>query len=355
MLRSIAGTFAASLISLCFPMFLQAQASPFSVGTANAAPGQKSTGYLEVPAGVDAASNIPVIVINGEKRGPVLALVSGAHGTEYTSIIALEKLINLLDPSQISGTVVLVPLVNIQSFEQKVPHVNPIDNKSMNRFYPGKTDGTQTERASFLITKQIVDRCDYLIDYHGGDLDESLRPYAYWGPTGKETQDRISKEMVLAFGLDHIIIWRDRPTDLNATRYLDNTSTARGKPSIVVEAGYAGVVHPDDVALLVNGTLSTMRALKMLSGDPRPIENPVWLDKLADVLADGPGIWYSLVKSGTYVQEGMKLGYITDYFGKVILEPRAPVSGVLLHINAVPSLKKGDNIADIGVVSAHAP
>jgi hypothetical protein len=355
MLKSFGRIIASSGIFLLVPLFGHAQALPFSVGTATAVPGQKSRGYLEVPAGVDAATNIPVIVINGENRGPVLALISGAHGTEYTSIIALEKLINVLDPSQIAGTVILLPLVNIQSFEQKVPHVNPIDNKSMNRFYPGKADGTQTERASFLITKQVVDRCDYLIDYHGGDLDESLRPYAYWAPTGKETQDRISKEMVLAFGLDHIIIWRDRPTDLSATRYLDNTSTARGKPSIVVEAGYAGVVEPDDVALLVNGTISTMRALKMLSGDPRPVENPVWLDKVVDVLSDGPGIWYPFVKRGTYVQEGMKIGFITDYFGKLILEVRAPVSGVILHINAVPSLKKGDNIADIATVSAHAP
>jgi len=328
---------------------------PFSVGTASAAPGQKSTGYLAVPAGVDAATNIPVVVVNGERHGPVLALVSGAHGTEYTSIIAIEKLINLLDPSQIAGTVILVPLVNIPSFEQKVPHVNPIDNKSMNRFYPGKADGTQTERASLVITTQVIDRCDYLIDYHGGDLDESLRPYAYWAPTGKQAQDQESKEMVLAFGLDHIIIWRDRPTDLAATRYLDNTSTARGKPSMVVEAGYAGTVEPDDVALLVNGTFSTMRALKMLPGEPRPVENPVWLDRVVDVLSDGPGIWYPLVRRGTYVQEGMKIGFVTDYFGKLILEARAPVSGVILHINAVPSLKKGDNIADIGVVATHAP
>ena len=355
MRRAFVRIYVLSAIFLLFPLFVQAQTSSFSVGTATAAPGQKATGYLEVPAGIDAATNIPIVVINGEKHGPVLALVSGAHGTEYTSIIAIERLINQLDPSQISGTVILVPLINIQSFEQKVPHVNPVDNKSMNRFYPGKADGTQTERASFVITKQVVDRCDYLIDYHGGDLDESLRPYAYWAPTGKETQDRISKEMVLAFGLDHIIIWRDRPTDLSATRYLDNTSTARGKPSIVVEAGYAGTVEPDDVALLVDGTLSTMRALKMLPGEPRPIENPVWLDKVTDVLADGPGIWYPLVKRGTYIQEGMKIGYITDYFGKVVLDARAPVSGVILHVNAVPSLKKGDNIADIGTIAAKAP
>jgi predicted deacylase len=355
MLWLFARTFVYSGIFLLIPPFIRAQSVPFSVGTASAAPGQKSTGYLEVPAGVDDATNIPVVVINGEKRGPVLALVSGAHGTEYTSIIAIEKLINLLDPSQIAGTVILVPLVNIQSFEQKIPHVNPIDNKSMNRFYPGKADGTQTERASFLITKQVVDRCDYLIDYHGGDLDESLRPYAYWAPIGNETQDRISKDMVLAFRLDHIIIWRDRPADLSATRYLDNTSTARGKPSIVVEAGYAGTVEADDVALLVDGTLSTMRALKILSGKPRPIENPVWLDRVVDVLSEGPGIWFPIVKRNTYVQEGMKIGLVTNYFGKLIFEPRAPVSGVILHINAVPSLKKGDNIADIGVVAAHTP
>src|SRR5437660_4567816 len=355
MLRSFASTLVSSGMCLLFPLLVQAQASSFSIGTASAAPGQKSTGYLEVPAGIDAATDIPVIVINGEKRGPVLALVSGAHGTEYTSIIAIEKLINLLDPSQIAGTVILVPLVNIQSFEQKVPHVNPVDNKSMNRFYPGKPDGTQTERASFLITREIVDRCDYLIDYHGGDLDESLRPYAYWGPTGREAQDRTSKEMVLAFGLDHIIIWRERPTDPAATRYLDNTASVRGKPSIVVEAGHAGTVESDDLALLVNGTLSTMRALKMLPGDPHPIENPVWIEKLVDVLADGPGIWYPLVKRGTYVSAGMKLGIITDYVGKVIAAPRAPVSAVVLHVNAVPSLKKGDNIADLGVPAAKAP
>jgi predicted deacylase len=341
-------------LALFFSVAAHAQSS-FTVGTASAAPGQKATGYLEVPAGIDAGTNIPVVVVNGAKPGKILALVSGAHGTEYTSIIAIEKLINALDPAQISGIVILVPLVNISSFEQKVPHINPIDNKSMNRFYPGKPDGTQTERASFLITKQIADRCDYLIDYHGGDLDESLRPYAYWGPTGREEQDRISKQMVLAFGLDHIIIWRERPTDPTATRYLDNTASVHGKPSIVVEAGHAGTVETDDIALLVNGTLSTMRGLKMLPGDPHLIENPVWLEKIVDVTGEQLSIFYPLVKRGTYVEAGMRLGTVTDFFGKVIAEPRAPVAGVILHVNALPTLKKGDNIANIGVVAAHAP
>src|SRR5436309_1395091 len=130
----------------------------FSVGTATAAPGQKASGTIEVPAGIDAALSIPVVVAQGAKPGPVLALVSGAHGTEYASIIALEKVIERLDPAALSGTVIVVPLVNIRSFEEKVAHVNPVDNKSMNRFYPGRMEGTQTERALFMMTKEVVDK-----------------------------------------------------------------------------------------------------------------------------------------------------------------------------------------------------
>jgi len=327
----------------------------FKLGTASAAPGQKATGYLEVPAGVDAGTNIPVVVVNGVRPGPVLALVAGAHGTEYSSILALERVIAEIDPGQLSGTVMVLPLVNIASFLQKVPHVNPVDGKSMNRFYPGKADGTQTERASYLITKEVVDRCNYLIDYHGGDLDESLRPYAYWAPTGHGKQDRISKDMVLAFGLNHIIIWRERPTDPAATRYLDNTASVRGKPSIVVEAGHAGTTETDDIELLVTGTWSTMRKLKMLPGEPLFMESPVWLEKTVEVTSEETGIFHPLVLRSGYVEPGMKLGYVTDYFGMTIYTARAPVAGIILHICAVPSMKKGDNIADIGVVAAKAP
>jgi len=74
----------------------------FAVGTAKAARGQKAYGAIEVPAGVDAALSIPVVVVNGAKPGPVLAIVSGAHGTEYASIIAVERLISALDPATVS-------------------------------------------------------------------------------------------------------------------------------------------------------------------------------------------------------------------------------------------------------------
>ena len=330
---------------------LAQERTAFTVGSATATRGQKAAGAIAVPAGVDAAAKIPVAVVHGARPGPVLALVAGAHGTEYASIIALEKMIGRLDPAEIAGTVIIIPLVNTSSFEQKVAHINPVDGKNMNRMYPGKMDGTQTERASYLITREVVEKCDHLIDLHGGDVDESLRPYSYWTKTGKAEQDRISKEMALAFGLDHIIISTDRPTDPAASRYLENTATTRGKPSITVEAGYAGTVDPEDVEALIAGSLSVMRYLKMLPGNPAPVEHPVWIGKLDGITSDYTGIFYPLVNRGTFAAQGMKIGYVTDYTGKVLFEARSPSSGVVLFIRAVPSLMKGDTLISIGQVS----
>ncbi len=345
------------LLAICSLAALTAcaQQTNFTVGTASAPPGEKATGHINVPVGVDAATNIPVVVVHGAKPGPVLAIVSGAHGTEYASIIAVERLIQHLDAKEISGTVILVPLVNVNSFEQKVPHLNPVDGKNMNRMYPGKADGTQTQRASWLITKEVVEPCDYLIDLHGGDLDENLRPYSYWPKTGNEKLDATTHEMVLAFGLDNIIIDEGRSKDPNDSRYLDNTALTRGRPAITAEAGYAGTVQPEDVNALVRGSVNVMRYLKMLPGTVMPVENPVWFSKVVTGTSTHDGIFYPLVEKRTYVQQGMKLGYITDFFGKTIEDVRAPVTGVLLYICAVPSMKKGNTTVDIGVVATQAP
>jgi len=340
------------LLSAAVLLSLSAAAADptFTVGTARAEHGHTGTGFIEVPAGVDAATSIPVAVVHGARPGPVLAIVSGAHGTEYASIIAVEKLIRDLDAGQIAGTVILVPLVNRASFDQKVVHVNPVDGKSMNRFYPGRADGTQTERASYLITQQVVERSDHLIDLHGGDLDESLRPYSYWTKTGRDEQDRVSKEMVLAFGLDHVIVSTDRPTDAAASRYLENTATTRGKPSITAEAGHAGTVETEDVEALVRGCLGVMRYLKMLPGPVEAVASPRWIDTVASVSSEEAGIFYPLVKRGSYVAAGTPVGYVTDLFGRKVYEAKSPAAGVVLYICSVPSMTKGGTIANVGVV-----
>lgn len=325
-------------------------AQPFRVGTASAAPGSKALGAIEVHAAADAALTIPVAVIHGAKRGPVLAIVSGAHGTEYASIVAVERLIQRVDPAELAGVLILVPLVNVPSFEQKIAHVNPVDGKNMNRFYPGRMDGTQTERASFLITQQVVDQADHLIDLHGGDIDESLRPYTYWTTTGNEKQDAMSREMALAFGLDHIIISADRPKDPAASRYLENTASTRGKPSLTAEAGHAGTVEERDVNALVEGCFSVMRYLKMLAGAPSFVQSPVWIRRVASLPSEATGIFTPAVTRGSYVQKGMRLGTVTDYLGRLLWDARAPESGVVLFIRAVPSMTRGETIANVGVV-----
>jgi len=338
-----------------FASAARGERATFTVGTATAAQGHRATGFLDVPAGVDAGLRIPVILFHGAWPGPVLAIVSGAHGTEYASILGVERLAERVDPTELSGTLILLPLVNVPSFEQKVPHVNPVDGKSMNRFYPGRPDGTQSERAAYVITRSVVDPCDYLIDLHGGDLDESLRPYAYWTRTGNAAQDAASRDMALAFGLDHIILVTDRPREAAASRYLDNTATTRGKPSIAAEAGYAGRTDPEDVDAIYRGSLSVMRQLKMLPGSPARIEHPVWIENVRSIASEAGGIFFPLVHRGQYVEQGMKVGTVTDFFGKVVFEARSPAAGVVLYVCAVPSMKKGDTIANIGVVAKTAP
>src|SRR5262249_39187909 len=115
--------------------YVQPAADPhptFTVGTATARRGQKAYGVLKVPAGYD----MPVVVVHGAKPGPVLAVAAGAHGSEYASIIAVEMLIESVKADEVAGTLILLPIINVPSFERITPHVNPTDNKSMNRFYP---------------------------------------------------------------------------------------------------------------------------------------------------------------------------------------------------------------------------
>jgi predicted deacylase len=331
---------------------IYSSAADLTIGTATAKSGQKSTGVIKVPAGVDPATDIPVVVINGARPGPILALVAGSHGTEYASIVALQKLAATQQPDVLSGALIVIPLMNLASFTQKVPHLNPVDGKNMNRLYPGKPDGTQTERISWAVAKQVVDKSDYLIDLHGGDLDENLRQYSYWPRTGKAQLDNASRAMVLAFGLDHIIIQTPSGAAVAGATSISRYATDQGKPTIIAEAGHAGTTNAEDIDALINGCTNVMRQLKMLPGAVKPVENPLWMSGTSVVRSDFDGVFFPLVTPEAYVQKGMKIGYMTDYFGKTIWEVASPISGVVVYIGAVPSMKKGDNVAAIGEIAA---
>ena len=327
-------------------------AQTVTIGTATAARGQTGYGAITVPAGVDSGTTIPVAIVNGARPGPTVALVAGSHGTEYASIVAHHRLIGMLDPKTLSGTVIVTPLVNLPSFRQMIVHLNPVDNKGLNRLYPGNPGGTQTERALALMAELVIKPASVIVDLHGGDLDEDLRPYTYWFRGGKPALDSASKQLVLAFGLDHIIVV-DADLSTPAGRgTLSGHAVATDKITVVAEAGRTGTVMAEDVDALVNGLLNVLGAMKMIERTVTPVTNPVWLDGGTRVAGEGDAVFFPLVARGSYVSEGMTVGRLTDLLGRPTGNVKAPVTGVVTFIRGVPSVWKGAALISVSRVLA---
>ncbi|HEY2066734.1 MAG TPA: succinylglutamate desuccinylase/aspartoacylase family protein [Gemmatimonadaceae bacterium] len=324
----------------------------FTVGTATAARGTAATGIIAVPAGSDSGLRIPVAVIHGARPGPVVAFVAGSHGTEYASIIALQRLIPRLDARTLSGTVIVAPLLNTASFEQMTPHLNPIDRKGMNAQYPGDPNGTQSQRALAAVTREILAPADVVVDLHGGDLDEDLRPYSYWFRSGRPAQDSASRALVLAFGLDHIIVTDVDPAAPTAGRSLSGQGLVRGKTVVVAEAGRSGTATDGDVASLTDGALNVLGALHMIDRPVHPVQNPTWLGSGTRVAADSAGMFFATVGRDTRVKQGDMIGYTTDYLGRRTGEIRAPITGLVTFIRGVPSMWPKATLVNVAEVLA---
>jgi hypothetical protein len=339
------------LTAAVFPMVASAQqqqSSAFTVGSATAQRGTTATGVIAVPAGSDSALDIPVAVIHGARPGPVVAFVAGSHGTEYSSIVAMQRLIPRIDASKLAGTVIIVPIINIASWTQMTPHLNPIDRKGMNGGYPGDASGTQTQRALALMTSQVVTPADVVVDLHGGDLDENLRPYSYWFRGGRPAQDSAALELIMAFGLDHIIVTDVDPSGPNAGRSLSGQALVRGKTVLVAEAGRSGIVAPADVTALVDGSLNVLASLKMLDRSYTRVRHAVWLDGAgARLAADSAGVFIASVDRDTRVKKGQLLGYTTDFLGRKTGEVRSPIDGLVTFIRSVPSMWPRATLANV--------
>ena len=154
---------------------------PLKVGEVISSPGEIKSGFINVPAGSDGPEiQIPITVVNGNKKGPILALTAGIHGYEYPPILALQRLRQQLDPANMSGAVIMVHVVNIPSFLKRTIYYNPHDWKNQNRVFPGKIDGTMTERIAYQITNEVLKQCDNHLDLHCGDGNEDLMTYLYY-------------------------------------------------------------------------------------------------------------------------------------------------------------------------------
>ncbi|MFC1555472.1 succinylglutamate desuccinylase/aspartoacylase family protein [candidate division KSB1 bacterium] len=323
--------------------------STLTVGEVTAKPGEKKSGFIQVPAGNESpAEQIPVTVVNGNRPGPVLALIAGTHGYEYPPVLALQRVGKQLDAGQLSGAVIIVHVMNMPSFMKRTIYYNPYDWQNQNRVFPGVEDGTSSQRIAFQITKHVIDQCDYLIDNHCGDGNEDLMTYLYCTVTGNAEMDKKIRGLAENFGIKVMIHDTGRPTDAGASVYVSNTAILRGKPAMTTEVGGLGKTDEEYVQVLVEGNFNIMKHLNMIDGKPFIRTDPVWVTHYDILRSSHDGLFYPLVHKGHHVQKGEVIGYVTDFFGNVVEEAVAPYDGMLMYIIATPPMGKGEPMAMIG-------
>ena len=325
---------------------------PLTVGSISAAAGSVGSGTLEIaPRAGDQGTTIPVTVINGVKPGPVLALTAGVHGQEYTPVLALQRLRASIDPKTLTGAVIMVHVANMPSYLARTIYYSPADGKNLNRVFPGRADGTLSERIADVITREVIERATHVVDLHCGDGNESLRPYSYWITTGKPEVAEAGRQMALAFGMDHIIVDRERPLDARASVYLSNTGVTRGKPALTIESGGMAQTDNESIERIERGVAGLLRHLKMRADGPAPVSNPIFLERSEVLRSSFTGIFYAAVEKGHTVTAGTVLGHVTDFHGKVLEEIKAPFAGEVLYVIGTPAMSKGEPVAFIASVS----
>ncbi len=317
----------------------------FTVGALSVERGTMASGHLPVPAGVDSGTTIPITVVHGAQPGPVLAAIAGTHGYEYPPILALHRVRKTLEPARLSGTVILVHVANMPSFLGRTVYYSPTDGKNLNRVYPGDRAGTVSERIAHIITTEVIDRADYVVDMHGGDGNEALRPYTYWMLSGDARIDSLTKGMVIAFGLDHIVIDHDRPRDRGASVYTSNTALTRGKPGITTETGQLGSSDRRWVDLAERGFWNLLRHFRMMEGAVEHSGGIVWLDRYEVLRSPVSGLFRPAVRDGYAIAEGGLLGVIEDFFGEPVQQVRAPFAGIVNYVLGTPPVSVGEPLA----------
>jgi predicted deacylase len=299
---------------------------------------------------------LPIKIISGAKRGPTLVITAGIHGSEYCAIVAAYTLARKINPEDVCGNVVILPLVNIAAFEGRVRAINPIDGLNLNRVFPGKREGSISYQIAYAVFNHVILKADAYVDMHGGDLMESLIPYIAYSATGNRELDRRSEDMAKAFGIKYL--WK---TPEATTKGGDTTeggpwstkgiafaeAAAAGIPSILAEAGEDGKLDMTNVDLLCNGVMNVMKSLNMMEGKPNVVVKPVISEKCVFISAKRGGVFYSYAKAGDIANEGQILGEIKTLEGEVVEKVIAPFKGVLLAVVNNPAVKIGDDLYEL--------
>jgi predicted deacylase len=317
--------------------------SRISFATLKPAAGAAARGWVKV-SGIDPAWELPAFVIRGTTPGPTLAVTGGIHAAEYCSIEAAIRLGRSIEPAQLAGTLIVVPLVNMPGFYERSLYINPRDGRNINRSFPGAPDGSPAERLTHFLTTELMDGADAYLDLHGGDLVESLVPFTIYRETGNPSVDSRSHALAEAYDLDYVLA---TPADaVPGASYA--AAAARGIPAIIAEVGQQGIYEQTSVARHLRGLHNVLIHLKMYPGTEERLGTPQELKRFVWLYTSLSATYHPRVRVGEEVQEGQEVAELRDVFGETLESLRAPATGQVLFLVTSLAVRKGDPLLAIG-------
>jgi N-alpha-acetyl-L-2,4-diaminobutyrate deacetylase len=309
-------------------------------------------GFLRLPYSRDDSAwgsvMIPIAVIrNGS--GPTALLTGGNHGDEYEGPIALFDLARTLDVSKVSGTVIIVPAMNYPAFRAGT-RTSPIDKGNMNRSYPGKPDGTVTQKIADYFTRELLPRADVVLDFHSGGRTLDFVPFAAAHILPDKVQEAKGFDAVKAFSAP----WSMRMLEIDAVGMYDTTVEEMGKVFVTTELGGGGTARAETVAIAKRGAMNVLRHAGIVSGkiDHRDTR---WLDMPSGdcfSFAEDEGLIETMVDLGDSVKEGQVIARIHPIgrTGVAPAEIRTKLTGLLAARHFPGLVKPGDCVAVVGTV-----
>lgn len=310
-----------------------------TVGTAIAAPGTRARGMIEVttlPGGGSLA--IPVIVLNGTEDGPCVWVDAVIHGDEPEGTLACHMLDRELDPANMRGSVVLVPVLNVPAYEA-AERGNPLDTFSydLNRIYPGREGGYLTERLAHIHSQWLRETATYEISIHSGGA------HSYLSETIFTTTQPESIELAKAMGPDWPLILKNiRPSGSPPA-----VMHEAGKHALTVELGGRPATSPREfhrcARTLADGILNLLRHYRVIDGEPAYAGR--WLTGFQHaLLAPVSGLFLAepSLEFQTPMRKGDLIARIVNVYGDELAELRAPADGMIFGLRALPNVQTGD-------------
>lgn len=306
----------------------------------------KTTTWLEVTARADGGDwRLPLLVVRGQQDGPTLAVLAGVHGDEYEGVEVIPQVFRQVDPAALSGTLLMVPVCNLPAYGA-AQRSSPVDGLNLARVFPGRVDGTLTERIAYVLVESVFRHADFVIDLHSGGIPYELPTLVgYVHDAGELGQRALAGAR--AFGAD--VLW-GHPLPMPPGRSL-SIATELGIPELYTEAAGGGYARPADVTLFTQGVLNVARHLGMLAGAvavPAPTHHLVG-DGNLDVVIDAPaaGFFRAEVALLQEVRAGQRLGAIRDLFGVEIAAVTAPAAGVVILLRRMHRVNLGDGLVQV--------